>query len=875
MTLSKRHIVLFLWILTSSSVFSQKNILTKKIDISFKNQSFGEALARIEKEADCKITYRISESPQKRYITKSFKDAEVRSIITEVWGSDQLNFLSINNEINIQVVPGKKTKNLRGNLNGHITDHNKEPVPGATIQLVGSRFGVISDRSGRFTMVDIPNGTYTIRISSVGFEKYQREIQVDGNTVNLSVSLHASINELDEVIVYGETVKERLEKTAQAITVIETRKAKLETADLGEVIARSEGVNVQRSGGLGSGARFSLNGLTDDQIRFFLNGIPIDFMGFTLGIANVPVNLIDRVEVYKGVVPIRFGADALGGAVNLVSLPGILGTGGGTSYQIGSFGTHRATLNFQHQSDNNHFFVNSNSFFDRSENDYDIDVEIPDAQGRLSEVTVSRFHDSYEAWGTNLETGWRDLKWADKLSFVTFYNESANDFQHNVVMTVPFGEATTSSMNYGGLLRWTKENASNFTSDIVLGYSRNEVALKDVTIFFYDWFGNTLKDDEGNPLIRNTPGELSGPRDQQVWDDNYFVRSSLAYTIKPGLTFHFSSAPSYVERNGKNKLIVNQRDQLSAEQNAFTWVNGIESEWKKDNLENRLFVKNYFQDVNAEEFLAGGRTRDRSRTSHNVGVGNNIRIHLNDHIALKATYEWTARMPRTEEIFGNGAQVLANLELDPERSHNANLELAYKNKASQGHSSKITLNGFLRNTSQLILLLSDGQLFRFQNVFGATSLGTEITYKWLSANRKLQFNINGTWQEFRNTSGEGAFQRYKGDRIPNRPYLFANSSIRYAFNSVLQDNDKVSLYFNSRFVHSFYRIWESLGLTQFRQEVPSQLVHGLGGTYRIRLGKLTGTLTTEVQNISNAKVFDFFGVQRPGRNYSIKITTQF
>ena len=135
----------------------------------------------------------------------------------------------------------------------------------------------------------------------------------------------------------------RLQQSAEAVNVIDTRPAQRQTADLGEVLARTQGIAIRRSGGLGSDARFSLNGLYDDQIRFFLDGVPLDLAGFPFGLVNVPVNLIDRVEVYRGVVPVRFGADALGGAVNLVTDQSYE-THLGVSYQIGSFGTHRATV---------------------------------------------------------------------------------------------------------------------------------------------------------------------------------------------------------------------------------------------------------------------------------------------------------------------------------------------------------------------------------------------------------------------------------------------------------------------------------------------------------------------------------------------------
>src|SRR5688500_12128462 len=92
-------------------------------------------------------------------------------------------------------------------------------------------------------------------------------------------------------------------ESAEAVVVVETDQAARESADLGGVLARVQGVGVRRSGGLGSAARLSLAGLADDQVRTFLDGLPLELVGFTQGIANVPVNFVERIEVYRGVVP--------------------------------------------------------------------------------------------------------------------------------------------------------------------------------------------------------------------------------------------------------------------------------------------------------------------------------------------------------------------------------------------------------------------------------------------------------------------------------------------------------------------------------------------------------------------------------------------
>ena len=88
---------------------------------------------------------------------------------------------------------------------------------------------------------------------------------------------------------------------------------------MGAVLSRVRGVTARRSGGLGSRTLFSIHGLYGKRLRFFVDGLPIEAGGLGLGPADLPVGLIERVEIFKGVVPLRFGADALGGAIHFVT----------------------------------------------------------------------------------------------------------------------------------------------------------------------------------------------------------------------------------------------------------------------------------------------------------------------------------------------------------------------------------------------------------------------------------------------------------------------------------------------------------------------------------------------------------------------------
>jgi outer membrane receptor protein involved in Fe transport len=88
---------------------------------------------------------------------------------------------------------------------------------------------------------------------------------------------------------------------------------------------------------------------------------------------------------------------------------------------------------------------------------------------------------------------------------------------------------------------------------------------------------------------------------------------------------------------------------------------------------------------------------------------------------------------------------------------------------------------------------------------------------------------------------------------------------------LLRANDELMVFGASRYVHGFYRGWESQGLGAYKQVIPRQLAHGVGVTYAAR-GTTALAITFEVQNLTDARVFDSFGVQKPGRAFSLKVS---
>ena len=676
-----------------------------------------------------------------------------------------------------------------------------------------------------------------------------------------------------EVVVSATSAADRLRDSADAVKVVETKQARKESADLGEVLARTPGVGVQRTGGLGSGSRFSLNGLTDDQIRFFLDGVPLEYAGYPFGIANLPVNAVERVEVYSGVVPVRFGADALGGAVNIVTPRPRPGAHAAASYQSGSFDTHRATLNAQILDLPRGLSLSAGGFADVSRNDYPIDVEVPNEVGRLEPARVRRFHDRYRALGANLEAGWRGRPWASHLLLRAFITDTDQDLQHNAVMTVPYGGVTFGERSAGGNVRYALSFGDGFWLDSVTGYAYARSRLIDVDTCAYDWFGRCV--------VERRPGELQpgDPSDALNWEHAIHSRTQLGWEPLAGHELLLAISPNLSSRSGDERLQTTpeSRDPLDADRDLFTLVNGLEYTVSalEGRLENRVFVKQYLQRARAEDEVAENVFVDRDRSTHRYGVGNGVRFRISEQLYAKASYEWATRLPSADEVFGDNALVRPYLELRPETGHNLNLGLTGNAGGSASGDLRGELVGFWREADDLIVQLAE-EVFRFyRNVFSARSLGVEASAGWTAPGGWLSFDVNATYQSFRNTSDDGLFVAFDGDRIPNRPWLFGNAALRLSRRQAFAPDDELALIGYARYVHEFLRGWESIGVAEYKQVVPGYVLTSLGASYTIQSGSGELTSSIEMTNLSDALVQDFYGVQRSRRAVSAKLTARY
>ncbi|MDX1675145.1 MAG: TonB-dependent receptor, partial [Longimicrobiales bacterium] len=133
----------------------------------------------------------------------------------------------------------------------------------------------------------------------------------------------------------------------------------------------------------------------------------------------------------------------------------------------------------------------------------------------------------------------------------------------------------------------------------------------------------------------------------------------------------------------------------------------------------------------------------------------------------------------------------------------------------------------------------------------------------------VQLDGNVTYQDLtdRTRFDEGLPNTNFGSRVPNVPYLFGN--VRLALTpSPATATNRVRLYATVQSVRSFYLTWEALGDPDEKNVIPGHTTLDLEAEYEIMDGRLN--LSATIRNVTDARVYDNFNIQKPGRAIHVK-----
>ncbi|MGD1891640.1 MAG: TonB-dependent receptor [Cyclobacteriaceae bacterium] len=760
---------------------------------------------------------------------------------------------------------------LAANLQGTITDDENNPLPGATVIVVGTTTGVTTDSDGFYEIRNLEAGTYTIAVSMVGFETLRKETSVTQNEVQeVNFTLTSGTAELDEVMVIAESEAKRLSSNPLQISSIDVVKLQNESADVVTVLNRTAGVRVRQSGGLGSQTNIQLNGLTGQAVRTYIDGIPLALYGGSIQINNIPVNAIERVDVYKGVMPIDVGTDALAGGINVVSRQ-VDYDYLDASYQLGSFNTHIGSLNASRKF-GEHIIVSVNSFYNYSDNNYSIRAQQRTPDFKEEEVEAERFHSAHQSSMVQGTIGLVNTHLADKLTYSVGYNQRYDEIQHGVrIGNRAVGEA---DLERNALVHNLQYQKTFFKDKLLNNYfgkfSIAKEFVDDSTTNVYNWFGEIVATNNQGMEVLGLPSQREGETRSQAH------RVNLEYSLSSVHTIKLSSFLSDQKVVGNDPLApaIGGIDPNTVPSFLTRSISGIayESKWFDAKLESILFGKYYYYDQSTADFRAfgGDQVFEYAADGRETGYGMGLKYSFLKDLFIRASYEQAIRIPTKEEVFGDFLTIEPNFFLKPEESQNLNVGGYFKHSFNASQFISIDANWFLRDQTNLIRLepgRNENDPAQFVNEAEADATGVELMLT-VAPLRDWETVVSFTSQEVvkagipnqNNTNGVG-------NLIPNIPSTFFNVSSRYTFSSPISEEDEVTVFGYYTFVDEFDLIFQT---TRNEENIiPIQRQLDLGLSYR--LADSGFTFSIQMNNVLDEEVFDNFRVPRPGRNANLKI----
>lgn len=244
--------------------------------------------------------------------------------------------------------PGMAAAQDVGTVTGRVVDANTlAPMPGVQVSLAGTGLGTLTNRSGRFIIVNVPAGSYILRVQLIGHSATEQQIEVQaGQTLAADFTMRIEALGLDELVVTGTAGAARRREVGNSITL-------LNMADIAEppvsvdalLQGRVPGMSVmQGSGGSGSGARIRLRGnisvAMTNQPLLYVDGIrvrsdaysknvpPVGYPGRSGNDVASPLNDInpadiERIEIIKGAAATTlYGTEAASGVIQIFTKRG-------------------------------------------------------------------------------------------------------------------------------------------------------------------------------------------------------------------------------------------------------------------------------------------------------------------------------------------------------------------------------------------------------------------------------------------------------------------------------------------------------------------------------------------------------------------------
>ena len=208
----------------------------------------------------------------------------------------------------VSLLPVSAEAGTSGKISGRIENQRKEPVLAVTVFVEGTKLGAYTNEQGQFTILNVPAGTYTVRLQRVGYEgkAIQGVVVSSDQTTPLNVVLNESAIQMQEVVVTAERPPVELGVTSSQVTLTEEEIQALPVQELNDVVNLQAGV-----------VDGHFRGGRKDEVQYQVDGVSVNNAYDNSSSLRLDRSLLQEVQVISGTFDAEYG-QAMSGVVNAV-----------------------------------------------------------------------------------------------------------------------------------------------------------------------------------------------------------------------------------------------------------------------------------------------------------------------------------------------------------------------------------------------------------------------------------------------------------------------------------------------------------------------------------------------------------------------------
>ncbi len=223
------------------------------------------------------------------------------------------------------------TRRSDANIYGHVLDNKTgEHLPFVTIKLKGTTIGITTDHTGHYFLRNLPVGKFTLEASMIGFKTAAKEVVIEADkTLEIDFTLIEESVSLDAVVVSANRNETTRRMTPSLVSVLNMQMLEVTNSKtVADGLRFQPGLRVENNCQTCGTTQVRINGMEGSYSQILIDSRPlIGALAGVYGLEQIPANMIERIEVVRGGGSALFGANAIGGTINIITREPIRNSG--------------------------------------------------------------------------------------------------------------------------------------------------------------------------------------------------------------------------------------------------------------------------------------------------------------------------------------------------------------------------------------------------------------------------------------------------------------------------------------------------------------------------------------------------------------------